>query len=243
MRKQHASTVQAQALRTYVSETPIDCTIWQAARATSAAPVFLESITFGSPPVAWIDAGLGFNNPGRLLLAEAARTWKDDNNYFSRDSIGLFLSLGTGKPKILRLNSDDDNVVEKALKGIAARIKVPVNVIKVMQAIGTNAERVAHELMDDLARDVYFRFNVEQGLQEIELFQYERQEIMVADTDDYLIDRERDVNDCALLMSRFLLRFGPLKSESGQSGVPQFPNIPHEVAKVTNCRGKACESR
>ena len=230
LRKQHASTAQAQALRTYPSEDSIDCTIWQAARATSAAPVFLESITFGSPPIAWIDTGLGLNNPGRLLLAEAARIWKDDNDHFSRGDIGQFLSLGTGKPKIMRLNSDNDNMIEKALKDIAEKAGVPVNVIKLLQAIVTNVERVAHELMDDLARDVYFRFNVEQGLQEIELFQHERQEIMVADTDEYLKEHERDVNDCTLLMSKFPLQLGPLESESGRSRVPHFPNIPHEVA-------------
>jgi predicted acylesterase/phospholipase RssA len=46
-----------------------DCYIWQACRATSAAPTFFPSITIADQK--YVDGALGYNNPIRPLLAEA----------------------------------------------------------------------------------------------------------------------------------------------------------------------------
>src|ERR1700738_2801164 len=65
-------------LRTYLSKQDHptrDCTIWQAGRATSAAPTFFDPVTFGVPPIRYVDAGLGYNNPSREALGEALRIW------------------------------------------------------------------------------------------------------------------------------------------------------------------------
>jgi patatin-like phospholipase/acyl hydrolase len=57
--------------RTYQSrEMHLDCKIWEAARATSAAPTFFKRIEIGREQP-FIDGGLGRNNPSRLLLDEA----------------------------------------------------------------------------------------------------------------------------------------------------------------------------
>jgi hypothetical protein len=37
--------------------------IWEALRATSAAPTFFEEMQFGTPKVTYLDGGVGFNNP------------------------------------------------------------------------------------------------------------------------------------------------------------------------------------
>ncbi|KAK8053308.1 Patatin/Phospholipase A2-like protein [Apiospora saccharicola] len=45
-----------------------DCTIWQVARATSAATTFFESIKLGRDKIEFIDAGLRYNNPCEDLI-------------------------------------------------------------------------------------------------------------------------------------------------------------------------------
>ena len=63
--------------RTYSSqyEEPIveDCTIWQAARATTAAPTFFKPVTIGNQT--FIDGGMAHNNPTSLALREVARVF------------------------------------------------------------------------------------------------------------------------------------------------------------------------
>ena len=78
-------------LRTYRSDThfPADCTIWEAARATSAAPTFFDAIEFGIPLVRYGDAGTGYNNPAREALSEAHTIWPNL-------PIKCLVSIGTG---------------------------------------------------------------------------------------------------------------------------------------------------
>ena len=46
------------------------CKIWEAAQATSATPTFFNHIEIGNKQP-FIDGGLGYNNPSKLLLKEA----------------------------------------------------------------------------------------------------------------------------------------------------------------------------
>src|SRR5271154_3147452 len=47
-----------------------NCTIWEAARATSAAPTFFEQIVIGEPgsSLSYVDGGMGCNNPIAQVL-------------------------------------------------------------------------------------------------------------------------------------------------------------------------------
>ena len=67
------------------------CSIWQAARATSAAPLYFPPIRFGNPPTYYIDGGLKYNNPTRALFQEANAVWRG-----SGQKIGCLISIGTG---------------------------------------------------------------------------------------------------------------------------------------------------
>ncbi|EWZ28291.1 hypothetical protein FOZG_17997 [Fusarium oxysporum Fo47] len=49
------------------------CTIWQVARATSAATTFFKSIKVGRDEIEFVNAGFGYNNPCEVLLQEAQR--------------------------------------------------------------------------------------------------------------------------------------------------------------------------
>ena len=45
-----------------------DVAIWQACRATSAAPMYSPPVMIGNPPISYVDGGLGYNNPIGALL-------------------------------------------------------------------------------------------------------------------------------------------------------------------------------
>ena len=67
-----------------------ECKIWEACRATSAAPTFFDPIKIGPHGQEFIDGGLLYNNPIELLHREATAVWPD----LIKDA--QFVSIGTG---------------------------------------------------------------------------------------------------------------------------------------------------
>ncbi|KAH7110106.1 acyl transferase/acyl hydrolase/lysophospholipase [Dendryphion nanum] len=203
LQNQHAKS--AQRLRTYPSGSEVPCTIWQAARATSAASTFFESITFGNPAVEWIDAGLGYNNPAEEVLDEAQILWEDDDGGFdAKRQIGVFVSLGTGIPEVFRPEKEK-SFPRTILDDIAKRAGIPPDVIKQMKDIVTDSEKVHGRMIPRFrgpGRDNYYRFNVD-SLGNIGLGDYEREEIMTVDTNAYLQRETYRMRDCTILMKKF----------------------------------------
>ena len=70
--------------------TATTCSILDVCRATSAAPTFFQSIKFSHN--SFDDGGFGMNNPSFEILQEIR-----DTCMTSGETIGLFLSIGTGK--------------------------------------------------------------------------------------------------------------------------------------------------
>ena len=70
------------------------CPIWQAARATSAAPCYFPPAWVEVPaPGGWyIDGGLRRNNPSEVALSEARKHWETVRRFF-------IVSIGTGVQK------------------------------------------------------------------------------------------------------------------------------------------------
>ena len=164
--------------RTYQSrETHLNCTIWEAARATSAAPAFFKRIEIGTTlKQPFIDGGLGRNNPSRLVLDEAKRL-------FSFRQIGLLLSIGTGMSKVISIKKS----------GISQRI-VPTDAVDPLKAIVTDCE-ATHETMSDLfanSPNTYFRLNVDQGMHEIEFSEWEKLSNVGSHTTQYMNRKEVD---------------------------------------------------
>src|SRR5208282_3348953 len=76
-------------LKSYsIDGTEVQCSIIQAARATTATPTFFAPAPIGLN--VYIDGGIGYNNPAEQAILEARRIWP------SR-AIGCLVSLGTGK--------------------------------------------------------------------------------------------------------------------------------------------------
>lgn len=135
------------------------------------------------------------------------------NDHFHRNIIGCLVSLGTSHPTVARLEGGT------LQNEILSRVGITADAIEVMQSIITNTKPVANQLRDDLSDDVYFRFSVEQGLQAMELFDWEDLEIVRADTSNYLLQREKDIDRCTRSMAKLPLRDTTSESE----GRTDFP--------------------
>ncbi len=160
--------------RSYASyETHTGCKIWQAARATSAAPTFFKQIQIGrSQP--FVDGGMGCNNPSKVLLEEA-------NSLFKSCSIGCLLSIGTGQATVTAIRTP----------GFFQQI-IPTDVINALNQITTDCETIHEAMLGHFANlpNIYFRFNVEHGMQEIRLSDWEELGSVEAHTTQYLKKKE-----------------------------------------------------
>ncbi|KAJ7033023.1 FabD/lysophospholipase-like protein [Mycena alexandri] len=160
--------------RTYDShETHTGCKIWEAARATSAAPTFFKRIKIGRGQH-FIDRGLGSNNPSKVVLDEAKRV-------FPNRQIGCIVSIGTGQGGIISIDRP----------GFFQRL-IPTDVIEALQGIATDCEAKHEEMLAlfDNSPNTYFRLNVEQGMQNIKLSEWEKLSNVEAHTAQYMRRKE-----------------------------------------------------
>lgn len=181
-------------LRTYFSDrdhpTP-HCTIWQAGRATSAAPTFFDPIIFGIPPIKYVDAGLGYNNPSREALSEAIRIWPER-------TISCLLNIGTGNQSQARLG--DSPLSLTMLKGLHSIFQVAQACVR----ISTDCDRIANDVRAECRRQriTFIRLNVREGLDNIGLEEYTRVKEIGGYTQEYLCQNETDewTGKCASLL-------------------------------------------
>ncbi|KAM0324875.1 hypothetical protein ACHAQA_007841 [Verticillium albo-atrum] len=146
------------------------CTIWQVARATSAATTFFKPIRVGRDEVEFIDAGFGHNNPGEALVEEAQRRFP------GRDRIQI-LSIGTGLGDVV-------SITDKRL-----------DIIKALKKMATSSKQVASRLDGRYGHDgQYFRFSVERGLEDTTLSDWKKASKISAHTRNYLDENERHLN-------------------------------------------------
>ncbi|KAJ7115726.1 acyl transferase/acyl hydrolase/lysophospholipase, partial [Mycena epipterygia] len=144
-----------------------DCLIWEAARATSATPGLFKPMMIGLSGIEqqYIDGCIGNNNPTSLVLEEAKQM-------YPLRPVVLVSSIGTGYPDVIRIPQPlSASAMTKAFKMIA-----------------TDCERT-HEDHTRKFRsnpNIYFRFNVQQGLQGFEAQHWEKSSEVSAHTNAYL---------------------------------------------------------
>ena len=107
-----------------------NCTIWEAARATSAAPTFFKSIEIGGPGTRhrYIDGGVGLNNPTAQVLLEA-------ESVFPGRPIACIISIGAGQTEMASIS-----------KLSYWQQVIPTGVMKAMVAIAMDCETVAQDM-------------------------------------------------------------------------------------------------
>ena len=163
--------------RTYQShETHSNCKIWEAARATSATPTLFKRIEIGRKQP-FIGGGLGCNNPSQLVLNEAKALFGGVRH------IGCLVSIGTGQAEVIGIKNP----------GLFQQI-IPTDVIDALREITTDCEATHEEMWNRFANlpNTYFRLNVEQGMQGIELSKWEKLSNVEAHTAQYMKKKEVD---------------------------------------------------
>ncbi|KAG5650804.1 hypothetical protein H0H81_011001, partial [Sphagnurus paluster] len=190
-------------IRTYptplVSDPFANCKIWQAARATSAGPLYLPSITINN--IELVDGGFGNNNPAPLLLAELAVVYGDPKiaGFGVLRPLQCFLSIGTGMQPIIR--------IDKQPGGLTGPLKVPSYIWSVGQAaiaLATSSE-AGHQFAKSiftLRGNIYFRFNagVKKGddwMPMITLDDWKGMPELVEITKKYLLGETERIQQCA----------------------------------------------
>lgn len=144
-------------------------TIWEAARATSAATTFFKPIKIGRDKIEYIDAGFGYNNPCDKLIAEAKEV-------FPGRSDMQILSIGTGLGNVVGIKSD------------------PISMIMALKKMATSSSKVAARMEDRYGDNgQYFRFNVEHGLEDVTLSDWKKASTISASTNNYLSQNSREI--------------------------------------------------
>jgi hypothetical protein len=156
-----------------------DCEIWEAARATCAAPGFFKPIILeadGLPECDYIGGRIGFNNPCARLLFEAGELFK-------RRPIACLINIGNGLPSKFDWG-----------RNLHSRRRFPGDLFN---AVVDNF----HEprAMGFTLKDSYFRFNVPRDLFDLSRWYQDEAVRTVVDTVAYL--EQEDVQqalDCAV---------------------------------------------
>ena len=170
--------------------------IFEAGRATSAAPTFFKPIRIRTPPPGriFVDGGLSHNNPAELALQEINRLWPTTKKC-------CLVSVGAGRQSSVRLieSSAPKGMLSRALGYIpggrvvdgAAALK---RIAEACVALTTSSEqvhqRVLRKCSDEGAGCKYFRFQVERGMDEIGLQEWEKMDEMGDHTRRYMDEGE-----------------------------------------------------
>ncbi|KAL2270072.1 hypothetical protein VTJ83DRAFT_2256 [Remersonia thermophila] len=170
----------ARVIRTFPGDEGVDdqwdrnIMIWEAARATTAAPTFFKPQVVGGE--AYVDGALGANNPVDYLLREAVQ------EFGSWRRLGCIVSIGTGTREI----GLSDGPLEQRTAFMFP--KKAVRLAKVMKAKLTDPEAEHERVLARLrgASGAYFRFNVPKAAETIALDNYLQIPELKSMTSDYL---------------------------------------------------------
>ncbi|QRV81076.1 kinesin light chain [Ceratobasidium sp. AG-Ba] len=149
-----------------------NCPIWQALRASTAHPEMFESMGIEELGISqpYIDAAIGCSNPIEHVLAEAKRIYPNRR-------VACIVSIGGGHARTIQI--PDSNVLSRMFS---------TNVIMAMRDIATDSESIA-QTMDrrfQATPNVYFRLNVDQGVQTMKLGDWDRLGEVMAHTRAYI---------------------------------------------------------
>ena len=133
-----------------------NCTVWEAARATSAFFKRIKIWPEGSG-IDYIDAGLGCNNPIKEVLAETVRVFGDEA------PVACIVSIGTGQSDSVGLAQPD-----------AFQRWLPTDLIKILKIIATDSGRVTEEMRQRFKNTpwLFNRLDVDRGLHSVSLAEW-----------------------------------------------------------------------
>jgi Patatin-like phospholipase len=157
--------------------------VWEAARATSAAPGFFDPVAVGPYQIKYIDGGMGANNPVHYTVQVAKDIWPEVN-------IACLVSIGSGTARI---------------RSVPTQL---LDMTKYLVAIATDTEETAETFArsnrDMAVADRYFRFNVNHGMEHIGSDEWSAVENIVSFTKRYCqaVVTESSIERCAEKLRR-----------------------------------------
>jgi hypothetical protein len=125
----------------------------------------------------YIDGGIGCNNPTKMLIKEAIR------EFDPQTKISCILSIGTGRPKLSSVDAP----------GAKQRI-YPRELIDALASFATSSADVAKDVDSQYRKfpGLMHRLNVEEGLEEVSLDEWNKLGDVRSHTIEYL--RREDVD-------------------------------------------------
>ncbi|QRV73547.1 patatin-like phospholipase protein [Ceratobasidium sp. AG-Ba] len=149
-----------------------DCTIWEGIRATMTAPTLFKPIVILDGPLEmhFVNGSAGCSNPTKELLDEAAKR-------FPGHHVATVVNLGAGYSQRDQLRPD----------GLISKLQL-IRIPQTLQKIATSCEETHDQLVVRFKdhHDVYFRFNVESGMQRVGLQEWKRVEEVRTHTRTYV---------------------------------------------------------
>ncbi|KPM11366.1 calcium-independent phospholipase A2-gamma-like protein, partial [Sarcoptes scabiei] len=119
--------------------------IWEAVRASSAAPGFFEEFTLNKH--VHQDGGILINNPTAVAVHEAKLLWP-------KEEIQCVVSLGSGRHIPPHLNKYPDDCIESDVSLSSLKHKIT----RLIDS-ATDTEMIHRLMQDMMPNDVYYRFN------------------------------------------------------------------------------------
>ncbi|KAJ5157873.1 uncharacterized protein N7482_008973 [Penicillium canariense] len=178
-------TLQVTRLRSYPApnKDTLPATICEAALATSAATGCFESVTIGHRQ--FVDGAFGANNPVEEVEEEAADIWCTTSRDL-KPLVKCFLSVGTGCHHRTPI---DDNIFKFSKTLVTLAIKPE-----------STQRRFMARWSNELKEKRIFRFDVDQGLQDVHMTEYEKRSLIESVTHDYLHNATQKgrIRDCIL---------------------------------------------
>ena len=158
-------------------------TIWQAARATSAAPGFFAPAVIGPDRIQFVDGGVGANNPVQYAMMAAERIWPER-------AVRCLVSLGSG---------------HALMTSTPRRVGNSIHYLKEYNIDMENtAERFAYQHRHMIIEDEYYRFNVHYDMGEVFNMEWQDVDRIVTFTDKYCYEGENQLRfeRCAERLTR-----------------------------------------
>ncbi|CAE6408497.1 unnamed protein product [Rhizoctonia solani] len=154
-----------------------DCAIWEALCATMAHPDLFKSIDIVESSVSqpFVGGELGCSNPLAHVLAEVQRLYSDRQ-------VACIISIGAGHSRTIQVPSPSHWYTYRTQDLVA------------MKDMATDSERVAEEMMLRFRNtsELYYRFSVDQGVQNMDDGSWERLGETMQHTKAYLRKNETD---------------------------------------------------
>ncbi|EME81543.1 uncharacterized protein MYCFIDRAFT_155708 [Pseudocercospora fijiensis CIRAD86] len=189
----------------------VNCTIWQAGRATSATQMAFKPIQIGQS--VYLDEGAGKYNPSAMVLDEAVC-----NEWPGRE-VGVFISIGTGK-RPPTSNRNQHEWWEDFLGGSMGEFAEARR--KLMAKIEGCEESHKFMLREHLATrgvnpENYFRLNVEVGVGEFGMDEWNRLADISTSTRQYIQRKDVEAMTCSAASKIAKIHFAKIRYDRAEA--------------------------